>query len=39
VRALAVEMHENWIEAIRSLNMELLREQNKQSLRQIGEAA
>jgi hypothetical protein len=32
-------MHENWIEAIRSLNMELLREQNKQSLRQIGEAA
>jgi putative transposase len=39
VRALAVEMHENWIEAIRYLNMEPLREQNKQALRQIGEAA
>jgi len=39
VRALAVEMHENWIEAIRYLNMEPLREHNKQALRQIGEAA
>jgi putative transposase len=39
VRALTVEMHENWIEAIRYLNMEPLREQNKQALRQIGEAA
>jgi putative transposase len=39
IRALAVEMHENWIEAIRYLNMEPLREQNKQALRQIGEAA
>jgi hypothetical protein len=29
VRALAVEMQENWIEAIRYLNMEPLREQNK----------
>ena len=39
IRALAVEMHENWIEAIRYLNMEPLREQNKQALRHIGEAA
>ncbi len=39
VRALAVEMHENWIEAIRYLNMEPLREQRKDLLRQIGEAA
>jgi putative transposase len=39
VRALAVEMHENWIEAIRYLNMEPLRDQNKDSLRQFGEAA
>jgi putative transposase len=30
VRALAVEMHENWIEATRYLNMDLLREQHKQ---------
>jgi putative transposase len=39
VRALAVEMHENWIEAIRYLNMEPLRDQNKDSLRQSSEAA
>lgn len=39
VRALAVEMHENWIEAIRYLNMEPLREQNKDLRRQIEEAA
>jgi putative transposase len=39
VRALAVEMHENWIEAIRYLHMEPLREQKKDLLRQIGEAA
>jgi putative transposase len=29
-RALAIEMHENWIEATRYLNMDLLREQHKQ---------
>lgn len=29
-RALAVEMHEGWIEATRYLNMELLREQHKE---------
>jgi putative transposase len=33
VRALAVEMHENWIEAIRYLNMEDLREHKKELLR------
>jgi putative transposase len=39
IRALAVEMHENWIEAVRYLNMEPLREQSKNLLRQMGEAA
>jgi putative transposase len=39
VRALAVEMHENWIEAIRYLNMEPLLEQNKDLRRQIEDAA
>ena len=33
VRALAVEIHENWIEAIRYLNMEPLEEQKKERLR------
>jgi putative transposase len=37
-RALAAEMHENWIEATRYLNMELLREQNKRR-GQVGAAA
>jgi putative transposase len=37
-RALAAEMHENWIEATRYLNMHLLREQQKQR-RQFGSAA
>jgi putative transposase len=31
IRALAVEMHENWIEAIRYLNMEFLKEHKKSS--------
>ena len=35
VRALAVEMHENWIEAIRYLNMEDLREHKKEALRRL----
>ena len=39
LRALAVEMHENRIEAIRYLNMQPLRDQNKDSLTQFGEAA
>ena len=34
VRALAVEVHENWLEAIRYLNMEHLKEHKKQMLRQ-----
>jgi putative transposase len=34
VRALAVEMHENWLEAMRYLNMDHLREHKKQLLRQ-----
>jgi putative transposase len=34
VRALAVEAHENWLEAIRYLNMEHLKEHKKQTLRQ-----
>jgi len=33
VRALAVETHENWIEAIRYLNMDLLKEHKKDRLR------
>jgi putative transposase len=35
VRALAVEMHENWIEATRYLNMDLLAEHKKQLLRDV----
>jgi putative transposase len=34
VRALAVETHESWLEAIRYLNMEHLREHKKEALRQ-----
>jgi transposase-like protein len=30
IRALAVEIHEDWIEAHRYVNMEMLREQRKQ---------
>lgn len=39
IRALAAEMHENWIEATRYLNMEPLAEQKKEVLRRLGEAA
>jgi putative transposase len=35
VRALAVEMHENWIEAIRYLNMEFLKEHKKELMRKV----
>jgi putative transposase len=35
VRALAVEMHEDWIEAVRYLNMEYLKEHKKEALRKI----
>jgi putative transposase len=38
VRALAVEIHEDWIEGTRYLNMEVLREHKKEQLR-IAEAA
>ncbi|MGH6841764.1 MAG: transposase, partial [Methylocella sp.] len=34
VRALAVETHENWLEAMRYLNMDHLREHKKLMLRQ-----
>jgi putative transposase len=33
IRALAVEMHENWLEAHRYLNMGDLREHKKEALR------
>lgn len=39
VRALAVEIHEGWIEGTRYLNMELLREHKKQLLKINGSAA
>jgi putative transposase len=39
VRALAVEIHENWIEAMQYLNMDPLREQKKEALRKLGDAA
>jgi hypothetical protein len=35
MRALAVEIHEDWIEQHRYLNMELLREHKKLKLEQI----
>ena len=39
VRALAVEIHENWIEAMQYLNMDPLAEQKKEALRKLGDAA
>ena len=39
VRALAVEIDENWIEAMQYLNMEPLAEQKKEALRTLGDAA
>jgi transposase-like protein len=35
IRALAVEMHENWIEATQYLNMEFLREHKKELMRKV----
>ena len=35
----AVEMHENWLEAMRYLNMEHLREHKKEAMRAIELAA
>src|ERR1700754_1737644 len=34
IRALAVEIHEDWVEAIRYLNMEVLQEQLKEQRRE-----
>lgn len=39
IRALAVEMDENWIEAMQYLNMEPLAEQKREALRKLGDAA
>lgn len=39
VRALAAEIHENWIEATRYLNMDLLKELKKEKMRKIEQAA
>lgn len=39
VRALAAEIHENWIEAMRYLNMDALAEQKKEKRRRIDAAA
>jgi putative transposase len=39
VRALAVELDENWIEAMQYLNMEPLAEQKKEAMRRMGDAA
>jgi transposase-like protein len=39
VRALAVEIHEDWIEATRYLNMELLEEHKREQLRRRAQAA
>ena len=36
IRALAVEIHEDWVEAIRYLNMEVLKEQLKEQRRELG---
>lgn len=39
IRALAVEIHEDWVEATRYLNMEVLKEQLKQQRREMASAA
>jgi putative transposase len=39
IRALAVERHENWIEAMQYRNVEPLLEQKKEALRRMGDAA
>lgn len=39
VRALTIETHENWIEATRYINMDLLREHKKEAIRNFDEAA
>ena len=39
IRALAIEIHEDWVEAIRYLNMEVLKEQLKEQRRELAPAA
>jgi putative transposase len=39
IRALAVEIHEDWVEATRYLNMEVLKEQLKEQRRELASAA
>jgi putative transposase len=39
IRALAVEIHEDWVEATRYLNMEVLKEQLKEQKREMAPAA
>ena len=39
IRALAAEIHENWMEAMRYLNMEALTEQKKEQRRRVDHAA
>jgi putative transposase len=39
VRALAVEIHEDWLEDNRYLNMDLLKEHKKEQLRLLAQAA
>jgi len=39
VRALTVEIHENWIEATRYINMDLLKEHKREALRKLESAA
>ena len=39
VRALAIEAHENWLEAIRYLNMAHLAEHKKEALRKLEQEA
>lgn len=39
VRALTIETHENWIEATRYINMDLLREHKKEAIRNLDPAA
>ena len=38
-RVVAVEIDENWIEAMQYLNMDPLQEQKKEALRKLGDAA
>ena len=39
VRALAAEIHEDWVEAIQYVNMDTLKDQKKEALRMLGDVA